>query len=135
MNAQHETTRLGTELELIADFDPQVLLDHFGARVGVLRHSSDGDTRTLWLDLALDNDTVGEAVAHYVAMVDEMPAHVRDLWGSCKDRCLNTGVQSGRHPVATYLELGAGTVAGAARIGVRLVFTVYALDDKAEVAP
>jgi hypothetical protein len=128
MNGPDETTRLGTELEIVADFDLRLLLEHFGSRVEVLRDSSEGATRTVWLDLTLENDTVDEAVAHYVAIVDEMPAAVRNLWNACADRCLNTGVQSGRHPHATPLELRAGTVAGAARIGVRLVFTIYAVE-------
>jgi hypothetical protein len=134
MNAEDETTRLGTELELVAGFDLRPLLEHFGSRVDVIRDSSEGDTRTAWLDLALENDTVDEAVAHYVAIVDEMLAPVRALWDACADRCLNTGVRSGRHPSAMPLELHARTVAGAARIGVRLVFTIYALDDRAAQA-
>lgn len=128
MTSERETLRLSTELELVAEFDLLPLLNHFGSRVEVMRNSSEGVTRTAWLDLCLDNENLDQAVAHYVTMIEEMPEPLRALWNACTDRCLNTGIQSGRQPHATKLELLQATVSGAARIGVRLVFTVYALD-------
>ncbi|MFM7449341.1 MAG: hypothetical protein ACKO24_12185, partial [Leptolyngbyaceae cyanobacterium] len=123
-----ETRRLGTELELVASFDLSPLLEHFGSRVAVIRDSQEGEIRTAWLDLGLQNDTLDEAVGHWVSMVEEMSDSLRRLWNACADRCLNTGVQSGRKPHAVPLELCAETMAGAARVRVRVVFTVYALD-------
>lgn len=123
-----ETALLPTELEIVAPFDLSPFVQHFGARVLILRDSMEDGLRTLWLDLVPARKTLDDAVAQWIAMVEEMPASLRTLWSSCTDRCLNTGIQSGRRPHATYLDIRETTVAGAARISVRLNFSVYALD-------
>ena len=121
-----ETDRLGTELEVVADFDLTPLLEHLGARVAVLRNSLDSGRHTLWLELVPTEKDLEEAVGRYAAMVDALPQPLRHLWNASLDRCLNTGIQAGRRPPSFVLELSPATMALEAAIATRHRFTVYA---------
>jgi hypothetical protein len=129
-----ETTLLATELELVSDGDLGPLLAHFGSNADVLRDTMEGQTRTVWLELPqrwLEPSSPGdidEAHATYVSAVEALSPELRAIWDACSDRCLHTGIQSGRAPHATHLRVSAQTLAGTVRIAVRLELTVYALD-------
>ena len=122
------TCRLGTELEVVADFDLTPLLSHIGSRVAVLRNSVDDGRHTLWLELDPGETDLDDAVQRYVAMIEAMPSDLRSLWDASVDRCLNTGIQSGWRPHAYPIRLSAESIAQAARISIRHQFTVYAAD-------
>ncbi len=128
MSNGEPTTLLTTELELVAPFDLSPLLAHLGSRASPLRNSVDGAVHTLWLEPDPEPRDLDAAIDHWVTIVDALPAHLRSLWDACTDRCLNTGIQSGFSPHASRLAVSEGSVKGAARIAVRLVFTVYAAD-------
>ena len=86
-----EWARLGTELEVVADFDLTPLFEELGARVAVLRNSVDSGRHTLWLQLHPTEEDLDEAVRRYAAMIEALPQQVRHLWNTSLDRCLNTG--------------------------------------------
>jgi hypothetical protein len=126
MVGSDETLRLGTELEVVADFDLAPLLGEFGARVGVIRNSVDSGRHTLWVQLNPTETDLDDAVRRYAEMVEGLSAEVRHLWDTSLDRSLNTGIQAGQSPHAYVLELSAASMSLEARISVRHQFTVYA---------
>jgi hypothetical protein len=125
-----ETSRLGTELEVVADFDLTPLAARWAGQTSEVRNSVDDGRHTLWLQLAPTEETLSEAVARYVAMVEALPEDLRGLWDRAVDRCLNTGVQAGFTPSSLVLELTAKSMADEARVSLRHEFTVYAAQRK-----
>lgn len=121
-----DTTRLGTELEVVADFDLAPLLEHLQPHVSVVRNSVDDGRSTLWLELVPGETSVDDAVVRYAKLVEALPPQIRSLWNEAADRCLNTGVQSGRAPHAYHVQLAASSMEREARIALRHVFTIYA---------
>src|SRR5687767_9856459 len=91
---------LGTELEIVADFDLTPLLEALRGDVEIIRNSVDDGRHTLWLELTAATSGVDDAVGQYVVLIEALPAHLRVLWDTSADRCLNTGVQSGLRPHA-----------------------------------
>jgi hypothetical protein len=121
-----ETSRLGTELEVVADFDLTPLLQEFHAQVDIVRNSVDSGRHTLWLQLVPTEFDLEDAVRRYVAMIETLPEKARQLWDTSLDRCLNTGIQAGWSPHEYILDLSAAAMALEARISLRHQFTVYA---------
>lgn len=128
MTESEPTTLLPTELELVAPFELAPLLAYFGSRVFALRNSVDGSDRTVWLELTSEPHDLDVSIKHWIRIVDAMPADLRAIWNACTDRCLNTGIQSGFRPHASHFSISPDAVSGAARISVRLVFSVYSPD-------
>jgi hypothetical protein len=122
------TSRLGTELEIVADFDLTPLLERLQPHVEVLRNSVDDGRHTLWVELEPTESDIDDAVERYVGMIEALSPPLRALWDTSTDRCLNTGVQAGWTPHAFPVRLSAGSIARAARISVRHQFTIYAAD-------
>jgi hypothetical protein len=123
-----ETRRLGTELEVVADFDLTPLLEQLGSRVAVIRNSVDSGRHTLWFQHVPTEKDLDDAVRRYAVMIEALPDQVRDLWNNSFDRCLNTGVQGGLHPPSYALELSSSAMALEVRIAARHRFTVYAVN-------
>ncbi len=121
-----ETARLGTELEVVADLDLTPLLEQLGSQVAVLRNSVDSGRHTLWLELVPTERDLDDAVRRYAAMIEALPLPARRLWDASLDRCLNTGIQAGRHPPSFVLELSPAAMSLEASISTRHRFTVYA---------
>ena len=117
---------LATELEVAADFDLQPLLDHLRAEVSVVRNSVDDGQHVLWVELNDHPPDVNAAVHRYVDLIEALPTHLRDLWRTASDRCLNTGVQSGVSPHALSVQLSVDAMARASRLALRHTVTVYA---------
>jgi hypothetical protein len=124
--ALSETSLLGTELEVVADFDLTPLLEELQNEVVVLRNSVDDGRHTLWLELDSGEEDVDDAVRLWTGMIEALPVHLRSLWDTSTDRCLNTGIQAGRHPHAYAVGLSAESAAQASRLALRHQFTVYA---------
>ncbi len=130
-----ETARLGTELEVVSDFELTPLLEHLGSRVAVLRNSVDSGRHTLWLELDPGEKDLDDAVRRYAGMIEALPQQVRQLWNTSLDRCLNTGIQGGRSPHAFALELSPALMALEAAISTRHKFTVYAVSATGDLSP
>jgi hypothetical protein len=130
-----ETRRLGTELEIVADFDLTPILEQLRSYVAVLRNSVDDGLHTLWLELDPTESDLDDAVRRYVAMIEALPSGERSLWDKSVDRCLNTGIQAGVKPHAYAIRLSADSIVQAARISVRHQFTVYAAHDENHPTP
>ncbi len=120
-----ETARLGTELEVVADFDLTPLLEQLGAQVAVLRSSVDAGRHTLWLELDPTETDLDDAVRRYATMIEALPEDVRHLWNTSLDRCLNTGIQAGRSPNGFALELSSASMCLETGISTRHQFTIY----------
>ncbi len=135
MTSFDETHRLGTELEVVADFDLTPLLEHLGSRVAVIRNSVDAGRHTLWLQHVPTEGNLDDAVRRYATMIEALPAQARDLWNNSVDRCLNTGVQGGLTPPSYALELSSSLMALEVRIGARHQFTVYAVNPRTLRSP
>jgi len=122
------TTCLSAELELVADFDLGPLRDHLQEQTGIVRDSVEDGTHSLWLALNPTEKDLDEAVRRYASIIGALPPPLRLLWDTCSDRCLNTGIQSGRTPHALRIRISEAALAEAARISLRLEFSVYAID-------
>ena len=57
-----ETRRLGTELEVVADFDLTPLLEELGSRVAVVRNSVDSGRHTLWVQHSSTEKDLDDAI-------------------------------------------------------------------------
>ncbi len=122
----NETRTLGTELEIVSNGDLTPLLEHLESHVAVIRNSIDDGRHTLWLELDPTEGDVDDAVQRYVRLLEDLPAHLREIWDASSDRCLNTGIQAGWTPHAHPVRLSADSISRAARISIRHQFTVYA---------
>ena len=119
------TQFLNVDLEMIADVDLAPFLAQVASQVVVLRDSIDGPTRTVWLELDAEPEDMDDAVRRYVALIEALPAAIRELWDACSDRCLNVGIQAGQLPHAAEYRMSPASVAGVARIRAGLEVTVY----------
>lgn len=126
----NKTLILGAELELIANFDLQPLLEYFQNHTEVIRNSTDGVVHTVWLELEPTEANLDEALRRYTSLIDAFPISIRSLWDACTDRCINTGIQGGLSPHAVPVHISAEVLAGLAKTGVRLEFSIYAVDLK-----
>lgn len=119
------TLFLNVDLELVSREALAPLVDalapalhalHVG-RVGARHHAS--------LELLGQPRTPDAAIRRMVAAVQRLPRAPRDRWRRATRRDFNVGIQAAAAPRAREFALDAETVALVARVGGRIVITVY----------
>ena len=114
-------------LPLVKALRPSIFELHTGpARRGYQTHlelASSGMRRT---------DTADLVIKRFVKRLAALPPRARRLWTRARQRDFNIGVQGGLAPHAFELDVKPETLRAVARLGARIVVTVYAVERERE---
>jgi len=122
-----ETKFLNVDLDIYARSDLQPLVNALGKKVYELHVGR--VRRTYYAHLELDGRgpaSPDAAIRRFAALIRALPKAERKRWNDAKMRDFNIGVQSGLEPFSQVFTLEATTVAAAAELNARILFTVYA---------
>jgi hypothetical protein len=124
---EDETTFLNVDLDIRSRAPLEPLAAAFGEQVGVHYVGPEGTAHGAHFDLAdshqKDADTL---LRDFVRLVRKLRGPARKLWQQARSRDFNIGIQAGIRPHAYELALAPDTIRSVARVGGRLVITVYA---------
>lgn len=119
------TEFLNVDLDIYAQYDLQPLVSSFGKRVVVLHAGRERSSYVAHLELAAIAKSADSTIRRFCALIQALPKAERRLWNRAKRRDFSIGVQAGEQPNSADFAVEATTVQGAARLGARIVFTVY----------
>ena len=102
---------------LVAALGPRVFALHVG-RMGRMYQAH--------LELARQPRSAESAIREFVGIIDRLPRSARASWTHAVHRDFNIGVQAGMKPHDSEFSVHPTVLRDAARLGARLVFTVYA---------
>lgn len=112
---------LNVDLEVLGDFDRELVLRAFGDAVVVIAEEPllslelvDGSAATLMTKLAA-----------FVALVRAMPKDARQAWNAATRRVLNMGIQSGLKPYSTSWNIPSDVLASLVEIRAEMTLTIY----------
>jgi hypothetical protein len=77
------------------------------------------------LELSVQPRTPDEAIRKLGLVLKSLPLSIKKLWASARVRDLNVGIQSGAAPWHTEYGIRPTTLSLAAKLGARIVVTVY----------
>ena len=119
------TTFLDVDLELASREDVAPLVDALAPALFALHVGRVGARHRATLELRGQPRTPDAAIRRLVAAVQGLPRGARARWRRATRRDFNVGIQAAGAPRAREFALDAETVALVARVGGRLVLTVY----------
>jgi hypothetical protein len=124
---EEETTLLNVDLDIISKSRLEPLVAAFGSKVSVLYVGPERSRYGAHLELGgarfpRSADTAIEALA---ALVSHLPRPARKLWDQARVKDFNIGIQGGFRPHCSEFPLNAETLRAVARLGARVVVTVY----------
>ena len=126
-----ETSYLNVDLEIGSTHDLRPVIDALSPRLFEMYRGSYGGLNRAHYELpGLQGKTPDETIRRLVRMLKKLgPAGQRALQRS-RIRDFNVGVQAGITPSRTELNIEPRTVREVAELGGRIVFTIYAFDEK-----
>ena len=119
------TTFLNVDLELVSPEDLAPLAEALGPDVYALHVGRVGRRYRASFELRGQPRTPDAAVRRLVAAVQRLPRGARARWNRATRRDFNVGIQAAAGPTAREYAIEAATVALVAKVGARLVITVY----------
>jgi hypothetical protein len=126
------TCFLNVDLDVVAAQDLSPLVHALGPRVFDLHTGPAGTGYQTHLELASrrpgDPPDAEAAIKAFVKLLASLPPRARRLWSSATQRDFNIGIQGGSEPRAFEFALQPATLKAVARLGARVVVTVYAVD-------
>jgi hypothetical protein len=128
------TSFLNVDLDVEARDDLSVLVDALGPSVYDLHTGRVGRKYQTHLELASSPRRTHNAeavVARFVTLLLGLPPRARRLWNSATRRDFNIGIQGGTMPHAFEFALAPDTLQAVAKLGARVVVTIYAVDANA----
>jgi hypothetical protein len=120
------TQFLNVDLELVATVDLDPLLARLASGTITLRDSVEHGRRTVWLELAEQQQDVEQALLGFARMIESLPDDLRRIWMACDDRCLNIGIQAAHEPHAAAFHIPAPALTRIAGLSARVEITIYA---------
>ena len=120
-----ETALLNVDLDITSGHDLTPLAGALRSRLVVLHV---GRVRRTWsarFELRTQPPNADAAIRRFVSAIDTLRAGPRSLWRRARMRDFNIGIQAGLRPHAVELAVSPAAVAMAARVGARIVITVY----------
>ena len=126
---EEEGSFLNVDLDIEAPYDLAPLVSALGPRVfdlytGALR---DGFQTHLELDADVTYDLKDPDVAiqAFITLLEQLPPDAKLLWDGASKRDFNIGIQAGTKRPAFECALLPQTLGSIARLGARVVITVY----------
>jgi hypothetical protein len=129
MNGVSITEFLNVDLDIYASYDLQPLVDALGRKVMALYVGRQRRSYAAHLELAGIPRSPDAAIRRLCAAVQALPRRERQLWSRARRRDFSIGVQAGEQPHARDFTLDAPTVELVARLGARIVVTVYSPEE------
>jgi len=130
------TKFLNVDLDIFSKSRLEGLVSAFGDIVSVQYVGREGSRYSAHLELGLyfpkNADTGIKALA---ALVRRLPASARKIWKNAQTKDFNIGIQGGIKPFYCEFPLKAKTLGEVARLGARVVVTVYAVETKSAQSP
>jgi len=122
-----ETEFLNVDLILASRKELKPFLEAIGKKAHVLGQWRLRGMYWANLEVNFNAKTAASAILGFVKLVDKLSPQARKSWSSAAVRDFDVGVQSGANRGAT-LVLGTPLLKEIARVGGRLVFTIYHAD-------
>jgi hypothetical protein len=125
------TQFLNVDLDIEAPIDLAPLVAALGDSVLELYTGPAEDGFQTHLELADDTGQPASAdlaIRTFVRLLSQLAPDKKQLWEQATRRDFNIGIQGGRTPPAFELTLPPEVLAASARLGARIVITVYAVD-------
>jgi hypothetical protein len=119
------TEFLNVDLDIYADFDLQPLVRAFGKKVVVLYVGREKRKYASHLELAGRAKSANSIIRAFCGLIQALPPAERRLWNRATRRDFSIGVQAGEQPHASDFPVEAATVQAVAKLGGRIVLTVY----------
>ena len=119
------TEFLNVDLDIYASFDLQPLVNSLGKRVMVLYVGRQRRSYTAHLELARCAKSADSAIRGFCALIQALPRAERQLWKRARRRNFSIGIQAGEQPNSSDFAVEAMTVQSVARLGARIVLTIY----------
>jgi hypothetical protein len=123
-----ETHFLNVDLDIYSRSDLQPLVDAFGKKVVVLYVGRIRRTYRAALEVGRITKDADDTIRAFCELIRALPRPAKRIWNSAKTRDFNIGLQSADEPHSKEFPLSADTLMQAARVGARIVITVYAPD-------
>jgi hypothetical protein len=134
-NGKPEGTHfLNVDLDIYSASDLQPLIDALGKKVILLHAGRDKKTYSAHLEIAKITRTADATMLAFCTLIDALPKAPRELWNKAKLRDFNIGVQADKEPRSFELDVQTKTLEAVARLGGRIVLTVYAPETETVVA-
>ena len=119
------TEFLNVDLDVAAGRDLAPLVQAMLPRVRALNSGRMGRGYFARLELSTQPRTPDEAIRKITHVLVALPPSIRRIWARARVRDLNVGIQSGVTPWHTEYGIGPTTLALAAKLGARILVTVY----------
>jgi len=116
---------LNVDLDLESSEDLTVLLQAMQPAAFCLHAECSGQGSVARLELGGDLDEADSAIGAFVALVDSLSGDARALWDRATIRDFNVGIQASSEHGPYTLAVQPRTLESAARVGARLVVSVY----------
>jgi hypothetical protein len=126
---QEETHFLNVDVAVWSRSKLEPLVAAFGRRIGVHYVGPEGKGNGAHFSLAKSFEKDANTVARQLAtLVTKLPRPARRLWDGARQRDFNIGIQAGIKPHSPEYALEPETVRLVARVGGRIVVTIYAAE-------
>jgi len=122
------TSFLNVDLDVASTQDLSPLVTALGRNVFALFTGKMRGRYETHLELGAQPRDADWAIRKFVRLLTALPPAARRRWDSARQRDFNIGIQAGIAPHAFELGLAPETLEAAARLGARIVITLYAAD-------
>src|SRR5262245_47171735 len=124
---EEKTTFLNVDLDIISKSRLEPLVAAFGKGVSVLYVGPERSLYGAHLELGGPSfsKSADMAIGALAALVGQLPRKVRRLWNHERVKDFNIGIQGGYKPHSSVFPLNVKTINAVARLGARIVVTVY----------
>jgi hypothetical protein len=131
------TNFLNVDLDIYARYDLRPLVNAFGKKVMVLYAGRERAGYSAHLELArmARSASADSIIRGFCSLIRGLPPSELALWNSARGRDFSIGVQAGMEPNSCDFALDAATVQAVADLRARIVFTVYAPEQKSARQP
>jgi len=128
---EEATNFLNVDLDIFSKSRLEKLVAAFGNAISVLYVGREGSRYSAHLELGqyFGKDADSEVKA-LTALVRRLPTSARRIWENAQTKDFNIGIQGGIRPHYSEFPLKAKTLGEVARLGARVVITVYAAETK-----
>lgn len=123
--AERHTTFLNVDLDVASGEDLASLADALRPRLIALHAGRARKGNWARFELRTQPSNPDTAIRRLVSAIDSLPARQRAQWKRATTRDFNIGIQAGEEPPFRAFAVTPTTVTMAARVGARIVITVY----------
>ena len=120
-----EASFLNVDLDIEAPYDLAPLVSALGEQVFDLHTGPFHDRFATHLELAAQPENPEVAIQSFVRLLEQLPPDAKLLWNGATKRDFNIGIQGGNKPPVFECALLPQTLSSIARLGARVVVTVY----------